>query len=261
MRQCPDEQAAKKIIFNNAGFTSVAPEINKNYAETFAVGKNSAVIEFDIKTPIKGLQENNYDVLFKPKAFTQDKYEIKKVKDGLFKVTEKLQPEKYALIQKHFSEGGTITFGILPDNYVTKVKNFVKGHTKVCRFGPQKGQTVNYPDSWIETQIILPHYHIDKLWSTGKGSGTRSVKEVVNKSLSDPRTVGRVTLEACCIDGKTSPAGFYYKLGFRFNNNELNKILKEWLDNGGKRENAPFITGMMHLPSENIEHCLNYKTK
>ena len=39
----------------------------------------------------------------------------------------------------------------------------------------------------------------------------------------------------------------------------MNKQLEEWIANGGKRENSPFLTGMMYLPAENIEHCLNYK--
>ena len=256
---CPDEKTAQKLIFNNPGFTSVAPEINKKYAETFALGKNGALIEFELKTPIKGLQENNYEVLFNPKTFTPEKYEIKKVKDGLFKVREKAEPVKFALSNTHFSDGGTITYGILPDNYVNKTKHFEESYSSVARFGPKKGQTITHPAKWVESQLIRPHYYIDKLWSTGKGSGTKSVQSIVQKSLQDPRTNGRVALEACCIDGKTSPAGFYYKLGFRFNNPEANKTMEKWLASGGKREDSPFITGMMHLPAENIEHCLNYK--
>ena len=255
---CPDVKTAEKLVFENSGFTSVAPEINRNYAETFAIGKNSAVIEFDLKTPIKGFQENNYEVLFDSKVFTPDKYEIKKIKDCLFRVTEKSEPIKFAHITQHFEQGGTLTFGVLPDNYVVKSKMFIKGSTEIVKFGPKKGQQVTYPDRWIETQSILPHYHIDKLWTAGRGTGTMAVQDVVYKSVQDSRTAGRVTLDACCIDGKTSPAGFYYKLGFRFNNPEVNKILEEWIAKGGKREDAPFCTGMMHLPTENIEHCLNY---
>lgn len=35
-------------------------------------------------------------------------------------------------------------------------------------------------------------------------------------------------------------------------------MLENWLIKGGHRENAPFISGNMFLPEENIEHCLNY---
>ncbi|MCQ2755057.1 MAG: hypothetical protein MJ231_08465, partial [bacterium] len=123
---------------------------------------------------------------------------------------------------------------------------------------PNKGIKRVIPAHYDEVQKMLPHYHIDKLWSSGKGTGTTAVQEVVSRSLSNPRTAGRVTLDASCIDGKTSPAGFYYKLGFRFKQPNLNKELEEWLSKGGRKENAPFITGTMYLPQENIEQCLKY---
>ena len=65
-------------------------------------------------------------------------------------------------------------------------------------------------------------------------------------------------IDACCIDGKTAPGGFYYKLGFRFTNPTENEACAKWLAAGGKRENAPFAVGMMYLPRENIEQCLKY---
>ena len=91
-----------------------------------------------------------------------------------------------------------------------------------------------------------------------KGTGTTAVQTVVRKSINDAKTTGRVTLDACCIDGKTSPAGFYYKLGFRFKDPTLNQELETWIQKGGQKENAPQITGIMYLPKENINHCLNY---
>lgn len=180
--------------------------------------------------------------------------------DTFTKVTPAHTPPTEALAQitSHFNNGGTIVFGDIAENYVTKNRIFIKGNTRIEKFGPKKGQLVTTPDRWLESSISLPHYHIDKLWTGGRGSGTKAVQGVVAESVANPKTAGRVTLDACCIDGKTSPAGFYYKLGFRFQEQESNKILAEWLKNGGKRENAPFLTGSMYLPQENIEHCLNY---
>ena len=97
------------------------------------------------------------------------------------------------------------------------------------------------------------------MWSGGKGSGTAAVQNVVEESLSNPLTKGRVMLDASSIDGKTHPAGFYYKLGFRYKQPAYNQELEAWLANGGKRENSPmFPSAVMYLPKENIEHCLNY---
>ena len=165
---------------------------------------------------------------------------------------------KHANITYNYNEGGTVVFGYMPDYYIKKVTEFVPEQTIVARFGPNKGQTRTIPAHSECTQYLLPHYHIDKLWTGGKGTGTTAVQTVVRKSINDAKTTGRVTLDACCIDGKTSPAGFYYKLGFRFKDPTLNQELETWIQKGGQKENAPQITGIMYLPKENINHCLNY---
>lgn len=112
-----------------------------------------------------------------------------------------------------------------------------------------------YLDSGKE---VKPYYYISKLWSMGKGSGTKGIQEVVTQSLKDKETAGRVFLDAVCMDGKTSPAGFYYKLGFRFKDDSKNIIMQDWMKHGGIKKHAPMETGLMYLPKENIEHCLAY---
>lgn len=102
------------------------------------------------------------------------------------------------------------------------------------------------------------YYYIQKIVGNGHGGGTRDVQRVVLNSIKDSQTRGRVLLEAACIDGKTHPAGFYYKLGFRHTNENFNTELAKWLKEGGKRENAPWCPGNMYLPKENILHCLYY---
>ena len=194
---------------------------------------------------------------FNPKGLIFDFKRIN-AKDGVFKVTERV---KHAHIQQHYDEGGTIAFGYMPNNYVNKTMEFVPESSYVARFGPKKGQKITTPAHFDEVQTRLPHYHIDKLWTNGKGTGTRAVQEVVEKSVADARTCGRVTLDAKVIDGKTCPAGFYYKLGFRFGDSAQNQRLEQWLLAGGKREANICETGMMFLPKENIEHCLNYGKK
>ena len=109
-----------------------------------------------------------------------------------------------------------------------------------------------------EDYNILPHYKLDKLWASHKGDGTFGVKDTVLKSLEDDDTCGRVLLDACCLDGVTAPGAFYYKLGFRHVLSYLNKECEQWIKLGGKYQDAPFITGPMYLPKENIVHCLKY---
>lgn len=260
LTNCKDEKSVHDFVFNNKGFTSATPEINKNYAETFAIGSKSAVVEFDIKTPTKAFTKNNYEVVFDTKKFTPDKYEIIKTKDGYYKVCEKIEKKlvRPAGITSKFDKGGTIQFGQIEDSYVKINRYFEDEYTYIPKAGKYCGIKRTIPAHWEEEKIMLPHYHIDKLWSRGPGSGTVAVQGVVRESLADPKTCGRVTLDACCIDGKSSPAGFYYKLGFRFTNPGCNEEMQKWLANGGIRKDAPFITGYMYLPKENIEKCLNY---
>lgn len=103
-----------------------------------------------------------------------------------------------------------------------------------------------------------PFYYISKLWSMGKGSGTKGLQKAVVQSLKDKETKGRIFLDAENMTKKSSPAGFYYKLGFRFQEKKKNKAFENWLQNGGNRENAPQDTGLMYLPQKNIVHCLTY---
>jgi len=133
----------------------------------------------------------------------------------------------------HKSEGGLCPLPeYLPKNYVRKTKSG------------------NYE--------FAPCYKLDKLWAKEKGDGTIGVQNTVLESLEDNETCGRVLLDACCLDGKTAPGAFYYKLGFRFNNPLMNKECEQWIKAGGRYQDAPFCTGYMHLPKENIEHCLKY---
>ena len=109
-----------------------------------------------------------------------------------------------------------------------------------------------------EKNILKPHYFIKFLWGDGNREGTNFVQDVVIKRLKDERTNGRVILDAKKIDAKTSPAGFYYKLGFRFLDETLNKILQQWKISGGTKFNAPDLEGRMFLPKENVEDCIRY---
>lgn len=116
-------------------------------------------------------------------------------------------------------------------------------------------------DYYIKTNgqnILKPHYFIKFLWGDGNREGTNFVQDVVIKSLEDKRTNGRVMLNAKKIDARTSPAGFYYKLGFRFLEEKFNKILEQWKTLGGTKLNAPDLEGKMFLPKENIENCIRY---
>lgn len=77
-----------EFIFGNKGFTSVVPEMNSDYANCFALGKNGAKVIFDIKS-MPGYKASDYEVLFDTEAFTPDKFDIAKIGKNLYKVTQK----------------------------------------------------------------------------------------------------------------------------------------------------------------------------
>ena len=165
----------------------------------------------------------------------------------------------YAFMQAHKEKGG-VSFGYFPKNYIKFVsREFIPAEPeKTIKLGGKEIKLKARESYYSDLFEFLPHYHVDKLVSNGKGTGTRSIQEVVKRSLADIETQGRVILEAAYIDDKTAPGGFYYKLGFRFSDNFMNKKCEEWLKAGGKKEDAPFAIGQMFLPKENISHCLNY---
>ncbi len=156
-----------------------------------------------------------------------------------------------------YDPSGFNVFGEFPENYVYIDKYWVKAKPAKYSFIFHKIIPAQ-PAHWDISQRLKPCYFVDYLYSHGKGQGTQAIKDIVMKSLKDPRTEGRVVLQAEMIDGKTYPAGFYYKLGFRFAEPENNKIMLNWLEKSGRREDSPKVSGMMFLPSENIRHCLNY---
>lgn len=75
------------FIFNNKGFTSVVPKAHADYANCFALGRNSVKVEFDIKS-MHGYKACPYEVLFAPEAFTPDKFSIIKTGERLYKVLQ-----------------------------------------------------------------------------------------------------------------------------------------------------------------------------
>lgn len=107
--------------------------------------------------------------------------------------------------------------------------------------------------------VLKPHFYIYRLYSDEAGFGATCIKRIVEESLKDKETEGRVLLQCVCIDkNRKCGAGFYYKLGFRFADEHVNEIFDKWLSRGGEREKAPIKYGYMYLPKENIINCLTY---
>lgn len=183
-----------------------------------------------------------------------------------------------AIVRYHKEADYDTVFNSIPDGYTTnRTMGFCDRESKQdltliiakravkARFGNyfkdlkvKIGELITPPHLYLKDPKLKPHYYIDELWSLGKDTGTNAIKSVVLQSLKDSDTQGRVMLDACCIDGFTSPVGFYYKLGFRATDPSINEKCAKWLSEGGKKETSPQVAATMYLPRENVQHCLNY---
>ena len=162
--------------------------------------------------------------------------------------------------------GGTVEMShCLPKDYVDiKVdKVFYEAEPEhYSRFGKRIIPAKEAHWEVEETHTLKPHFYIPKLYSAESGYGARSVQGIVESSLKSPKSQGRVML-FCSNEDKLRPcpAGFYYKLGFRFKLPSSNEKFAQWIKNGGKRADAPMEYGDMYLPKENIIDCLSYGYK
>lgn len=77
-----------QLIFDNKGFTSAVPELNENFANCFALGRNGVKVIFDVKN-FPGYKASNYEVIFDTNAFTKENFDIVQEGERLFRVIEK----------------------------------------------------------------------------------------------------------------------------------------------------------------------------
>lgn len=105
-------------------------------------------------------------------------------------------------------------------------------------------------------------YKIDSITANQRyrGEGTKAVQSLLERSLADKDTQGRIVVYSEITDGQTSPAGFFYKLGFRFADKSMNDIMETWAIKKIKTD-APKLTGMMYLPKTAVNRLIMYNVK
>ena len=109
-----------------------------------------------------------------------------------------------------------------------------------------------------KTKYLRNCYIIDYIQSPKpkSGLGTEAVKQLAEKAMFDNRAEGRIVTFSAPVMKESSPALFFYKLGFRFINPESNEVMEECL-----RANMPDIPpqiGMMYLPKSRLNKLLHY---
>ncbi|MBR3889488.1 hypothetical protein IKJ53_03145 [bacterium] len=169
------------------------------------------------------------------------------VKDAKIKYRKIKRSDKYTV------------YGDWKNDYVDEVTIEITNSPEIAELR-QKYRLITFKNPVSKTLYLKNCYKIDFIEAPQRyqGAGTKAVKSLVERSLADKDTEGRVVVNAEIIDEKTSPAGFFYKLGFRFVDNNQNDKMETWI----KEKtiiNAPQLTGMMYLPKENINKLLRYK--
>ena len=187
-----------------------------------------------------------------PAKFNGNKKEEKKperVQDAKIKFHKIKQSDKYAV------------HGDWVEDYIVKIeveassKEIEKNMELMNRY---RLITFKTPSKRIYT-YLKNCYKIDHIESPQryKGAGAKAVQTLLDRALADKETEGRIVVCAEITDGQTSPAGFFYKLGFRFVDKNLNETMEEWIKKNIKTE-APKITGMMYLPKNHINKLMMY---
>lgn len=206
-----------------------------NYNISITQGHGSGVIG---ATPVK----------FNGKKEEETKKAVK-VPDAKIKFRKIKQSDKY-MVHGDWTEDYVYNVEVETSSKEIEKNQELMSRYKLITFRVPSKKTLTY---------LKNCYKIDSIEAPQRysGAGTKAVQSVLDRSLADKDTQGRVVVYAEITDGKTSPAGFFYKLGFRFVDKSMNEIMEAWVKKNIETE-APKLTGMMYLPKSNINKLMMY---
>ena len=162
--------------------------------------------------------------------------------------------EKATLRVKKFKRGDNIIIaGDIDENYVDIIEEDL----------PESEHETNYSFFKLKPpkrklKYLKNCYVIDYIQSPQqrRGMGTNAIKALAEKAMFDTRAEGRIVTYSSPICKESSPALFFYKLGFRFIDPKGNEYMEECLIK--KVPDIPPQIGMMYLPKNNLQRLLRY---
>jgi hypothetical protein len=166
--------------------------------------------------------------------------------------------EKATLRVKKFKRGDNIIIsGEIDDNYVDIVEDVADTQVQDRSCGSPFNFFQLSPEK-KKTKFLKNCYVIDYIQSpkTRCGLGTEAIKGLAEKAFFDTRAQGRIVTFSSPVWRESSPAIFFYKLGFRFMDRKANEYMEECLIK--KMPDIPPQIGMMYLPSAHIHKLLRY---
>ena len=145
--------------------------------------------------------------------------------------------------------------GDIDDDYVDIVEEKIPASS---RAGGSSFNFFQLEPERKQTKFLKNCYLIDYIQSPkmGCGLGTEAIKNLAEKAMFDQKADGRIVTFCAPVWKESSPAQFFYKLGFRFMDKEANKYIEDCIIK--KVPDLPPQIGMMYLPKANIHKLLRY---
>ena len=165
-----------------------------------------------------------------------------------------LLKQKATLRVKNFKRSDNIIIaGDIDENYVDIIEEEISPNTEDPSFN-----FFQQPPEKKKIKILKDCYVIDFIQSPRAycGMGTEAVKGLAEKAMFDNKAEGRIVTFSSPVWKESSPALFFYKLGFRFIDPSGNDYMEECLIK--KVPDIPPQIGMMYLPKSNLHKLLRY---
>ncbi len=167
--------------------------------------------------------------------------------------TPNLKQKAQIRIKKIKRSDNIVIVGDIDDDYVdivedNLIENAPEGEFNFFQLQPQKRKTAFLKNCYIIDYIQSPKQRC--------GLGTEAVKSLAEKAMFDSRAEGRIVTFSAPVWKESSPALFFYKLGFRFVEKGANEYMEECLIK--KVPDIPPQIGMMYLPKSNLHRLLRY---
>lgn len=173
--------------------------------------------------------------------------------------------EKAIIRVKKIKRGDNIIIpGEIDDDYVDIVEEEITPqkssyeNTNSNFFSSSSSLLFQPPTYKRKTKFLKNCYIIDYIQSpqTRCGLGTEAIKQLAEKAMFDSKAEGRIVTFSAPIMKESSPALFFYKLGFRFTDPHANEVMEDCILKN--MPDLPAQIGMMYLPKNRLQKLLMY---
>lgn len=167
------------------------------------------------------------------------------------------KPKANLRVKKFKRSDGIIIPGEIDDDYVDIVEEEYENDDGGGIIG-QPFTLANLVSKKRKVKYLKDCYIIDYIQSPQArcGLGTEALKGLAEKAMFDPKIQGRIVTYSAPVWQESSPALFFYKLGFRFMEVQANERMRECLIKNVP--DLPAQTGMMYLPKVQLHKLLHY---